>query len=365
MNKFKRYKCDTCNKETDVENDIKRVFIDKCNLTIGCKGRLRLVAEKNTKENILNYRQAAQSEEINTGDFNEITIGEYVSLTSAAENVVFLAVKKGAESYPQNSPVLLNLHEIVNTEQAFKEFQFNVSVPASAISGKDSSIDKKVLTFSPTDTVEVFVNGEVISPSLYTAENNIIKFNETVVYTTFNSSSLFVRVLVFAKEPETTKTLSFSRNYQNLSQGSWANANEITVAGETYEVYVCSDLSGISLNSRLTAASLTRNGATLSSDRAVFLLAQAPFGVHERIITKCVSFSDLVDALNHIRYSVESGKNQIKVTSQTMKSVFPVIRVSSYFDKATEFSFDYTSASTDVELNNNINKKDSFILGPV
>ena len=365
MNKFKRYKCDTCNKETDVENDIKRVFIDKCSLTAGCKGRLRLVSEKNIKENILNFNLPSQSEEINTGESSEVSIGEYISLASASENVIYLAVKKGLETYPQNSPVLLNMREIVSKEQAFKEFQFNVSVPASAISGKDGSVDKRILTFSPTDTIEVFVNGEVISPSLYTAENNIIKFNETVVYTTFNSSSLFVRVLVFAKEPETTKTISFSRNFQNLGTGAWSNANEISIAGEQYEVYVCSDFSSITLNSRLTAGSVSRNGVVLANDRVMFLLAQAPFGVSERIVSKCINFAGLTDVLNHVRYSVESGQNRVLVTSQTLKSVFPVIHVTSYFDKATEFSFDYTSASSDVELNNYINKKDSFILGPV
>ena len=365
MNKFSRYKCDTCNKETDVENDIKRVFIDKCNLTVGCKGRLRLVGGKNVKENILNVSLPSQSEEINTGEEADAVIGEYVSLTSASENTVYLAVKKGSEVYPQNSPLILTMREIVKTDQAFKEFQFNVPVPASAISGKDSSADKKVLTFSQTDVIEVFVNGEVISPSMNKKKNNIIKFNETVVYTTFNSSSLFVRVLVYAKEPEATKEVSFARLFQNLGTGAWANANEVSFGGDTYEVYVCADLSGISLNSRLTASSATRNGAVVANDRIVFLLAQAPFGVSERVISKCVGYTDLTDALNHIHYSVESGKNIILVTSQSVKSVFPVIHVTSYFDKATEFSFDYASASTDVELNNYINKKDSFILGPV
>src|SRR5574343_10010 len=99
MNKFRRYKCDTCNKETDVENDIKRVFIDKCNLTTGCKGRLRLVAEKNTKENILNYKNPAQSDEISAEAFDRIIIGEYVSLACDTGNALYLAVKKGAEVY--------------------------------------------------------------------------------------------------------------------------------------------------------------------------------------------------------------------------------------------------------------------------
>ncbi len=365
MNKFRRYKCDTCNKETDVENDIKRVFIDKCTLTPGCKGRLRLVSEKNTKENILNFKLPAQSDEINANAFDEITIGKYISLACDTGNALYVAVKKDFDVYPQNADLLLNLHELVNKDQEFKEYQFNVSVPASAISGKDNSIEKKVLTFSPTDTVEVFVNGEVISPSLYSAANNIIQFNEAITYSTFNASSLFVRVLVYAKVPETTKSLVFKRNYQNLSAGSWSNANEVEIAGESYEVYVCKDLSSITLNSRLTCADAERNGSTVDLPRIVFLLALAPFGVSERVLSKIVRFGDLVDVSNHIRYSVEDGKNKVLVTSQSLNGIFPVILVSSYFDKGTEFSFDYMSASADVELNNYIEKKDSFILGPV
>lgn len=360
MNKFKKYKCDTCNKTTEVANNSTHAFIDKCTLTQGCLGRLRFVEETNSQN--LSPPEFLYSSDHNAG----LKFPSLFSLNCSQQTEVFAAAPISA---PRTGAEILELtfSEIDAKEQEFKEFQFNVIVPVSAISGKDHSVDHKILAFSANDEVQVYINGENVDSGNFTAENNLIKFKNPIVYQTFNASSLFVRVLVFAKKSETLRKLVFNSTNPGSSNGAWSNLAAISIGHSILNVFVCSDLSAVKVNTRLKFMSATLNGVQISGTEVHFLLSKAPHGKTERVLTKSIIAQNLDDSVNHLKFVSELGQNSIYATTTSVTNVFPVIKAASAFDQSIEqdSAIDFASTSLDIEPNNNIEAYDPLIIGPV
>ena len=116
MDKYKRYKCDTCNKEIDLDNNPTHAFIDKCTLTAGCKGRLRFIQSKNIKDNVLNFDSVLQSSKIG-GLTEDYTLGNYVNASSSSSNDLVIAVKNDP-TFVDSTIVSLGFDEILNKDKA-------------------------------------------------------------------------------------------------------------------------------------------------------------------------------------------------------------------------------------------------------
>ena len=355
MNRFKRYQCDTCKKEVDLDNNITHAFIDKCNLTAGCAGRLRFVSEKNTKDNILNFENAVQGDRIG-GLISTTSLGEYISLSSSSSNDLVLAIE--SQSYPQSAAVEVMFEEAVGKERSFKEFAFNLTVPVIAFSGKDDSVEQKVLMFDNTDIVKIFINGQEISPEKYIAENNVIKFSEQIVYSTYSSSSLFVKVLVFIPTTTVNKTLTFKKNVPGLSQGAWSNVDKVTFNGKIYELFTCVNHLSLDVNTRLTFKSKTINNQQITSP-GFLLLSDAPFVYVDRIFTRAIQIDELNSSTHHIKYDTS-----FNVTANSISDLYPPIHVLSVFNADAESEI-LETIGTDVSANLNITKNNKYILGPV
>ena len=360
MSKFKRYKCDTCFKETDVDNNLTHAFIDRCNLTVGCNGVLRFVADKNTKDNVLNFDSITQLDRIGS-DSTDTSLGEYIDAASSDANNMVLAVKTSAID---SSIVSLTLKEIFAKERAYQEFVFSVSVPVTAISGKDNSVDQKVLTFDSSDSISVFINGQELDTSKYTAENNIIRFNELMTYNTYSASMLFVKVLVYTAEVAVQKTLSFRKNVQGLADTAWSNLGSVYLAGEDYELFTCTEFLGLTLNSRLTVEAVKCDGSSVAVANTYLLLSQAPFGPLDRIESRAICLAELNSRTDHIKYEVLSGVVHFLVTSNSIKDVFPQIKKKVIFVAKDELDT-AGNVGDDTSKNVNVVKNNKFILGPV
>lgn len=360
MNKFRHYKCDTCNKETDVDNNITHVFIDRCNLTVGCNGTLRFIADTNVKDSVVNIDSVVQSNKIGAST-EDVSLPTYIDLASDTENSVTLALPVSAAD---NAVATVTFNEVQNKETAFKEFTFSVGVPVVAISGKDTSVDQKVLTFNDTDSIALFINGQEIDESTYTASNNLIRFNETITYNTYSASSLFIKVLVFSKEDAVTKTLVFNRNVRALTDSSWSNVSTVEIAGEVCDLFTCVSLLGLDLNSRLSVTKVQINGQEIDLTRVNFLLSQAPFGPLDRICSQVINARTLDGTLNHVKYEVSSNKARILATSISLTNIFPPIKSMVNFVASAELD-SAGEISDDLSLNKNIPKNSNFIIGPV
>jgi hypothetical protein len=362
MNKYRHYKCDTCLKETDIENNLTHAFIDKCTLTTGCTGTLRFVEERNYKQNILNFPSALQSSTIGTY-LNDTTLPEYLDASSSGENSVVAVVPTSLQSQ-SNSVLTVNFSEILNTEQAYTEYTYSLNVPVNVISGKDSSINQRVLTFGANDTVIVFINGVELGADQFTASSNVIRFTNQITYATYSTTQVFARVLVYTKQPISYKSLSFKRNVSGSSSGLWSNVSSMTMNGDKFDLFTCEDLSNLDLNTRLTVDSAQLDGKTIDKSIAYFLLAQEPFHPIDRIVSQVVKLDTLNDDVNHLLYKIISKVPRILVTAASLKDIFPPITPRVIFSAIVEFASD-TAAAEDTSLNLNIRHTNQIILGPV
>lgn len=363
MNKFKRYKCDTCNKEVDVDNDLTHAFIDRCNLTAGCLGTLRLIGEKNYKDNILNFDTPIQTSKIG-GESVDKSVPARVDIASSGVNDITIAVRRGIVPISSYSELEISLGEIMNKEQEYREYVFNLSVPVSAISGKDHSIEQKVLAFESTDSVVMFINGQEVDSTLFTAESNLIRFNQQITYNTYASSTIFVKVLVFTAEETISKTLTFKKNVQGLSTSAWSNVDKVTFLGQEFELFTCQSLAGLDLNSRLTVDGAKIGSTNIPLDEMHFLLAQEPFHVVDRITSRSIRADHLDSSVQHLKYQLVSKVPRLLVTSMAIGDIFPAVAPLVVFNQKTENAIT-TSVADDTSLNLNITSNNKYILGPV
>ena len=363
MNKFKRYKCDTCNKEVDVDNNLTHAFIDRCNLTAGCLGTLRLIGEKNYKDNILNFDSVVQTNKIG-GFSTDTSIPDYINVASSSANDLTIAVKSGLTPISSNSELVVSLSEIMSKEQEYKEYVFNLSVPVSVLSGKDHSIEQKVLAFDSSDSIVIFINGQEVDSNSFTADSNLIRFNDQITYNTYASSTIFVKVLVFSAGVSVVRTLTFKKNVQGLSTSAWANVNKANFNGQEYELFTCEALTGLDLNSRLTVSGVKIGATSIPLDVVHFLLTQEPFHVSDRISSRTIKASELNSSVQHLKYQLVAKVPTLLVTSLALGDVFPSIAPSSIFDSKAEISTT-TSVADDTSLNSNITSNNKYILGPV
>ena len=362
MNKFRRYKCDTCNKEVDLENNITHAFIDRCTLTKGCLGRLRLVGEKNSKDNILNFESFIQPDSI-SGGATDLSLPAFVDASSNEANDMVIAVKR-VGAVTQSSVLSLSLKEVLSKEQTYKEFVFNLTVPFSAISGKDSSVEQKVLTFEDTDSVVIFINGKEIDSTVYTLENNIVRFATQVVYNTYSASSVFVKILVFSKEETVSKTIAFRKNVEGLSSNAWSNVSEIKLGGETYDIFTAADTLSVDLNTRLIPQTASLDGNNIQLNDISLLLSNQPYQIYDRISTRVVKLSDLDSSVDLIKYELINSVPRFLVSSISISDVFPPISPVFVFDKKIESAV-VSTIGDDTSLNRNITNNNRYVLGPV
>jgi len=376
MSKFRKYQCDICRKTTEEVNDTKRVFLDKCDLTKGCRGTLRFVSETDVKSGIVNYQEdviqnAGVSSLIPAQSLGEfITTLSQFSTSSASE--VTLAVLRTGDAPENDDTITVVFNEIKNQSKAFKEYVYSLKTPFSTISGKDDSAERKVLTFSSVDDIQITINGTIVDSSLYTYQNNIITFDDVVVYNTFKSSDLFVRVLVSAQNELVTRELEFRKTVQNLVTGSWSNVDSITVGANTYDLFTCIDLTPLKINTRMTFLEARKNNDSqsidLSSNPGNFLwilLANEPFTAVDRIETTVIDLEQVVSSTQYLKIVVKDGKRNLLCSSDAVKDIFPTIAIDSIFSVANETVADLTLVGDDSSLNNAITKTNSHILGPV
>ena len=360
MSKFRHYKCDTCGKEVDVDNDLTHAFIDRCNLTKGCLGRLRFVEDKNVKDNILNYTTAVQSSIIGTKE--DTSIPEYISPCSGTSNEITLAVKG---LFMSASNAVVTLTEILTKEVEYVEYVYNITIPVSAISGKDNSAQQKILTFDETSDISIYINGQEYDSSLYTAENNIIRFNSPIIYATFGTSSIFVKILVFTAATEVIRTLSFDRNVPGLSTSAWSNVQDVKINNEFYSLFTCTDLTTIDLNTRLTIKSIKVDGVEYPTSESAIILAAEPFTIADRIFSRLIFASDLDTSTRHLRYEAPNKVKTLRVTSESLVDVFPAISIESVFSRDKEFAKSSLASGDDTAVNANLTKNNKFVLGPI
>lgn len=367
MKKYRNYQCDICKKQAEFLNDVQHAFIDKCTLTIGCQGKLRFVKDANSRTSQIDVQSQVQQSFINPNfeNLSQQQIGDFIDPSSNETNTVVFAVKDNF-LVNDNSSIKFSLDEVSNSGKEFSEFTFNVSVPISVIFGRDSSINSKILTFDNDSEISIFINGQLIDSEKYDAIDNSIKFKSPIVYNSFSSATISVRIIVFKKIEKISKSITCFRNAQGLSKNAWSNVKSVIIDKVKYNLFTFTLNSQIfSINSKYNFTSaILDDSEYLSLADCVILLANSPFSALDRNASNLVNIKTLTDESNFLKYSLYFEKEMLQISSISLTEIYPPIQLLEIFEKSKEFEADST-VGVDTSLNRNINRNNSFILGPI
>lgn len=361
MKKFTEYKCDTCKRTNVIENDTRRFFIPKCNITLGCTGKLIPINETNTKD-IVSVKSVAGLEDWRargtTSEYApEIIPEKFISLSNGPSNEVVLAIK---DSLSQGSIITATFNVVKNRSVAFKEYTYTRLAPISQINGLDDTADKKLLRFTLMDEIRVFVNGIEKIESIDWSRN---VSTHTISFITTLVEDCTIVVTVAPQQTVTTKTLTFVKNTLGaFIDTSWGNVEKIRIggpSGQDYDVYTCSSVElDIDVNTSLTLTSL--NGTSnINLQDAIFLLSNEPWSYIDRVFTYYGDCDKITNNVADIRMTKIDNKLQIQISEYGISDIFPQIICSSTF--SNEELKDSDKAGIDfLQTYNNEN-----VLGPV
>jgi|688.fasta_scaffold06347_31 hypothetical protein len=349
--KFVTYKCNTCNRTKDVEASSLHSFINLCSITLNCSGKLLPIATKSLRNVLasapvdgvpdwISRFEISRNQTSSTINSSEQNL--YVTLASSSSLALSLAVKRQNPSI-NNNPSSLSISFATQQSEVntFDEFTYFISSTFNSVSGPDSTSSKKVLRFTSSDIVKVFLNGvELIEGTLindyrlnYNGQNGY-----QVVFNTSYSISSVVKVIVYQNQNIVlSNPITFTRNtllVSNLeNQTSWTNVSTIEYGNDTYDVYTCLDTLSLPANQILN---LYPNGNHFSSNVIYtdlnnfrFLLAYPPFSVIDRIYSAFVDFNNLSDVDYHLRLYSNNGSITLEVSKNSISyvSFAPLIHV--------------------------------------
>lgn len=380
--KIVTYKCTTCNRTKDYEASKLHSFIDLCSITLNCSGRLLPIATKSLRNVLasapvdgvpdwISRFEIGANQSSSTINSSETNL--YVTLASSSSLALSLAVKRQNPSINNNpSSFTVSFATQQSEVSTFDEFTYFISSTFNSVSGPDSTSSKKVLRFTSSDIVKVFLNGvELIEGTLindyrlnYNGQNGY-----QVVFNTSYSISSVVKVIVYQNQNIVlSNPITFTRNTLLVSslenQTSWTNVSTIEYGNDTFDVYTCLDTLSLPANQILN---LYPNGNHFSTNIVStdlnnfrFLLAYPPFSVIDRIYSAFVDFDNLSDVDNHLRLYSNKGSITLEVSKSSISyvSFAPLIHVA-------DDSLEWLSSANVITDDTSLVPNNPYIIGPI
>jgi hypothetical protein len=310
---FITYKCNTCKREIDIEEDQLRVFINKCSITQGCAGKLVPIKTKKTRNILSTDLDTTIFNKNNTlyPDKNNSDIN-FVNLNSSY-NTITIAIRE-FDDVPL--PPRINLRFNINSQNSttFDEFVYRVS-NTKIISGKDNSNIQKVLKFSNTDNVLVFLNGQVLDESSY-EKSYFNSIGTSIILTNMIYSLSTIKILVYKPSDIVyTNYLEFFENkYVTSFNTAWNNVNYVKSDGKNYKLFSSNQILNLPINSRLNLYP-GDNDALIDDNECFILIANPHYTVVDRILSSRVPLNNFVNDENYLRLSLQNKNYMIQCTN--------------------------------------------------
>lgn len=351
MKKIIKFVCDTCNRNIDKILNVNHYETDKCNITLGCIGRLNPVQYKSSAD-------IAVAPEIGTVDWRarntsvslakELPDAEFINLSTGADNQLTLAVQ--VEDFGAGSTVLLPVIVKGDKPKDFRQYTFVKEQNFSTISGVETGLEKKTLRFNrfgdSIDMVEVFLNGVKLEvgnlPNQFQISNgsesslippNTIKFNSEVQVV----GQTQVDIVVSKFQPSVKRYLTFVRNSGSSTlEGAWDGIRFIEKFQEgpnewaRFMTYTCdlNALDAIPLNSQFTIGAsieIPFINAAFQVNRGFFVLARAPYSSIDKRHNVIIPL-ETISERDHLKYFVEDNKRVIKIVETAVEEVYPLLK---------------------------------------
>lgn len=328
MKQYGVYRCDTCHREIEHEQDQLRPFLNKCNITYKCEGKLSLVDEKNirsqfktvTKANVVDWVPRGTVTELKK-QLNDTIDAPDISLLTD-KDILTLAIDS---SLPIPANLTVTFKVIADVSKQFVDFAYTLSgtqsmivndVLSTVVQGADSSPLRKILRFSPTDTVKVLVDGaEPIGQ--YTLGVNSIIFAPQL-----SKSTQTIKIVVYNQPPDTKTSINYT--YGN-SVGAWGNIKEVTLGQKSYNVLNSSEINLLPANKHLVLDTIeVPNTGIDLKEYVIILLSSDPWTHVDRTQQNVV----LPKSLGELSVTVDSMGHNIKILKSVgIVSLFPFITI--------------------------------------
>lgn len=351
MKKILKLACDTCNRQIDKIVNVNHYQPDKCDITLGCLGRLQPIQYKNSADiavapalGIVDWRPR------NTTVTQPAALQEetFLSLATGAANQLTLAV--AIDDFGPGTNILLPITIKGDSSKEFRQYTFVREQNFNTISGVETGLEKKTLRFNrfgdSIDLVEVYLNGVKLEigtePGQFQINNgtanspvppNTIKFNENIIV----NRQTQVDVVVSKYQPETKRYLRFVRNSASLTLGgAWDDIRFVEKFQEgknewvRYMTFTCDldALEAIPINSQFTignAIEVPFINTSLPISAGFFVLAQPPFTSVDRKHNVIIPLTTISDR-DHLKYFIEDDKRIIKIVDTSVEEVYPLLK---------------------------------------
>ena len=387
MKKYLRVTCSVCKRSIDQLVDTTHFLTDKCVITFKCEGRLFPVEYRSNagiatapQVGITDWRPRgstvsgtstiADSEPtfINTSTGS---LGQIVIAASAIPSDTLA----GRPSGPIVDAIDLVLAVRSDAPKAYRQYIFRVEGSFATINGVESGLEKKVLRFSITDTIEVYLNGvkleQGINPENFTIDNGTFSSNVPPNTISFNtpialSGITQVDVVVSAAAQTSTIPLRLLRQQSDesrLTLGSWENVDAvqsvINSSVKTLNLYSIDleEATTLKLNTIMTVASAKIGNTTLDLSQVFILLAREPYSQLDRYLSLVVPLSSLGFDRDYLKYFVVDGKSVVYIPQTAATSVYPPLSV-------TKFTVEKTIQKALSGVTNQVVLDSAVIVGP-
>lgn len=380
LKKIITYQCNKCRRLKDFAATDLHAFVNLCTITKNCEGRLAPIATKNLR-NVLasqpidgisdwNSRFDQQQNILNNVANNDIRYDIATSETFA----LTLAVRKNSLPVIPSDFTLRFAMQALNS-LSYNEFNYYMTSSFDQVTGPDTSPSAKVLRFTVTDTVVVFLNGVELSEGtgvkdyqlLYNSNNlgYAIKFNTT------STISTLIKVFVYQSQSvELTDPLVFTKNALLVSSSenktAWSNVFTVDIDSIEYELYTCSDTSALPTNILLNVYP-SNNQLSIDTSQDLndykFLASYKPYTVADRIYQAMFPMDRLIDTESSIRmfYSKGESKQSLDISINSLYFPMKPITVLTTELISNEILTGIISTVSDQNIINN----NSNIIGPV
>lgn len=362
MKKFITYRCTICNRNIDKQINNLQPFVNKCDITLNCRGRLKPIRVKNVK-NILPTRSGLNDWIPRDRELIDQVLLEqetFSGIEASFENHLVLAVKQNNIS--EDLQLIFSVQHEKNFD--YIEYTYNVDPGTISISGKDNSVNNQILKYTVEDDILIYVNGQQIAESSNSDGFTRTLVNDVGYLINFNSpisKKSLVKVVVYKYQIiSISNPISFTRN-ENLNSNrgnAWDNINEVSINGEKYNIYICSDITNITKNSRLNLYPAEND---LDLSEAFFLLSRPNYTCKDRNVWQLVPLNNLVEDVTYIKSYIKNKSYKLDVTNRAIIDLASPISYVQFKNPDVEYIQDKSPILIDVSEEK---KPTKFIIGP-
>lgn len=408
--KYIVFKCDVCERETELALDGRRPDPLRCNITLNCRGKFSRIGDRTSREFLFTPLVSGLSDFIPRG--TEIIPAPQLSVpnpitifTASGDGIVTMSVIRrdvvGAdaifsvidendnsftiESHPSivvipiTSLVRMVLFEISPELLVYKKYIYSLSNSVQIVNGIDDSPEGQNLRFGVSNQIAVYVNGILLDPSAYDRSvDNQITFTPIILETN-NIVEVFVYNDLLSSIDNSKKVSLEFRSLRTQIPADlalreltcWGNYGAVSVDSQERMLLFCTDLSNLNRNKSYGVSHFeitsTISGTTrkIKTSEVFIVLGREPFSFRDKELYAYLAGTSLVDLQSILTYkeSLASGDIFLTVDDSVITQVYNPIRVSKKIIAITTLTTDAAASGTALEGTEKLKPK--YIIGPV